>query len=153
MAGRQVAVAQSNAARRNLVVIQGGNAADANSVDSEVRRYNNKLRRQKIVRRQWAVLMIIAGIIIGITVVLATTFLSEARSSAEDIEYKYYTVVEIEPGDTLWDMSGKYMAADHYKDANSYISEVRSINHLAEDQELMAGELLVVPYYSAEFKQ
>ena len=133
---------------------EGRTAVAVNSmVDSEVRRYNNKLRRQKIVRRQWALLMIIAGVIIGIVVVLATTFLSEARSSAEDIEYKYYTVVEVTPGDTLWGMSERYMSAEHYKDAGSYISEVRSINHLADDQELMAGELLVVPYYSAEFKQ
>jgi LysM repeat protein len=121
-------------------------------VDSEVRRYNNKLRRQKIVRRQWAILTIIAGILVGLAVVMATTLLSEARSSADDIEYKYYTVVEVASGDTLWDISSRYMTTGHYKDMNDYISEVSSINHLSDDYKISAGDFIVMPYYSAEFK-
>jgi hypothetical protein len=40
---------------------------------------------------------------------------------------------------------------EEYKDKNEYIEEVQSINHLAEEDSIRAGQTLIVPYYSYDF--
>lgn len=121
-------------------------------IDSEVRAYNNKLRRQKIVRRQRITLALVLGLIIAAAVILTTTLVLKAHSEDNDTLYKYYTQVEARPGDSLWGYAQKYASPLYYKDNEAYISEVRSINHLDEDYSVMAGELIILPYFSHEFK-
>ncbi|MBR2404007.1 MAG: LysM peptidoglycan-binding domain-containing protein [Lachnospiraceae bacterium] len=60
---------------------------------------------------------------------------------------KYYTSIQIESGDTLWAIASEYIT-DDYSDMNEYIREVCSINHISED-EIHAGQYIVVPYYAA----
>ena len=48
------------------------------------------------------------------------------------IRDRYYTSVEVSPGDSLWSIAERYLD-DHYKDHQKYISEVVSINHLEDD--------------------
>lgn len=61
---------------------------------------------------------------------------------------KYYTSVEIQDGDTLWDLAGSY-AARGYSSRMEYIDEIRELNHLTGDK-ITAGGYLTVPYYGAE---
>ena len=63
--------------------------------------------------------------------------------------YKYYTSIQIIPGQTLSDIAGIYMT-DDYKDTSEYIEEVCTINHVFPD-DIHEGEYLTVPYYSAEY--
>ena len=121
-------------------------------LESEVRAYNNKLRRQKIVRRQRAVLFVILALFVAAVVMAATTKVLEAHSEVNTTDFKYYTQVEIHSSDTLWGFARDYASPKHYRDYDSYISEVRAINHLEEDQEVIAGNTLILPYYSSEFK-
>ena len=116
--------------------VYAGRYANA-SINSEVRIYNNRLRREKIVKRQRRILALIIGVILGVIIMLASTLVLHAEADDAVIDYKYYT---------------QYAAEDHYKDYNSYISEVRSINHMAEDEDVQAGTTIILPYYSPEFK-
>ncbi len=131
--------------------VYAGRYANA-SINSEVRIYNNRLRREKIVKRQRRILALIVGVILGIIIMLVSTLVLHAQSDDAAIDYKYYTQVEVKSGDSLWAYAGEYAAEDHYKDYNSYISEVRSINHMAEDEDVQAGTTIILPYYSPEFK-
>lgn len=72
------------------------------------------------------------------------------RASAKDNEYKYYTSITIEYGDTLWSIANQYMDKEHYT-RTSYISEIKSINHIKDDY-IQEGKLLILPYYSNEYK-
>ncbi len=72
------------------------------------------------------------------------------ESSAND-SFKYYTHITVSSGETLWEIADEYIDYNHYKNKNSYIAEVQSINHLECAENLVAGQTLVVPYYSAEF--
>ena len=64
--------------------------------------------------------------------------------------YKYYTTVYVDRDATLWDISKKYVSAE-YPDIRAYMDEVKSINHLMDD-ELQYGTTICVPYYSDEYK-
>ena len=122
------------------------------SLKSEVRIYNNRLRRERIIRRQRMILVMVLGMILGLVVLFASSMVLQAKSDSSDIDYKYYTSVEVHSGDTLWGFAQQYREPDHYKNMESYISEVRAINHMAEDEDVIAGTNIILPYYSPEFK-
>ena len=115
----------------------------------EMKIAENRKRRMKIVRRQRIALVIIISLVIAAATFLSVTFLSKA--SSEDVRFKYYTSVNVCGGDTLESISLKYIS-DEYKDMASYINEVRNINHLDEKDMIFAGENIIVPYFSSEFK-
>ena len=52
---------------------------------------------------------------------------------------------------TLWGVSQKYIS-DEYTNIRAYMEEVKSINHLPDDQ-LIYGTTICVPYYSDEYRQ
>lgn len=119
---------------------------------SEIRIRNNKIRRKNIVRRQFISLMVAISALIFIIVFNLTTFNSDAQSDTYVPEYKYYRSIDIHPGDNLWTIAASMYSADHYDDINDYIEEVCNINNLSDASDLIAGETLVIPYYSTEFK-
>ncbi len=65
--------------------------------------------------------------------------------------FKYYTSLTVEDGETLWDIADDYVDYNHYKNKNSYITEVQSINHLDENCSIDAGQILILPYYSSQY--
>lgn len=75
---------------------------------------------------------------------------AKASSENEAFKYKYYTSVTVESGETLWDIASEFMHND-FTSTKDYIKEVKQINHITEDK-IYAGEELIVPYYSTEYK-
>jgi hypothetical protein len=67
--------------------------------------------------------------------------------SASTYNVKYYTCIDIQDNDTLWNIADEYMT-EEYKDRNSYINEVKFINDLTDDK-LYSGATLIIPYYAA----
>ncbi len=93
-------------------------------------------------RTLFAVSMIlISAIIISINVV-------SVEAVEEQPADKFYTSIQIEPGQTLWNIADTYYT-DDYEDYNDYIDEVISLNHLS-DSAIHAGQYLVVPYYAVD---
>ena len=75
--------------------------------------------------------------------------ITRAKEPAAPAMYKYYANVEIQDGDTLWDLAGDYMDAAHYEDRMDYINEVMTINGM-HDTCLIEGRKIILPYYSDE---
>lgn len=119
---------------------------------SEIRIYKNKLRRQRIVRRQKMALALIAAVMVFTVSFLVSTLMLDAQDNTYTPEFKYYKEITVHAGDTMWDIACENISYDHYKDVAAYINEVCSINHLAQDSTLLAGESLIIPYYSTEYK-
>lgn len=78
-------------------------------------------------------------------------FFSNAQEETDSHYYKYFTSILIYPKDTLWSITETYADEEHYPDRQKYIDEVIHINGLQEE-EIQAGEYLIVPYYSSEYK-
>ena len=89
-------------------------------------------------------------LLVGILLVLlGVAFLLFGQSGAPDVEastiqVKQYTSIEIQDGDTLWDLAEAY--GQPYHDRREFIKEVQSINRLHGDQ-ITAGGYLLVPVY------
>ena len=92
------------------------------------------------------------------TFVMITAFLiifvsASVHGKAEDKnsqKFKYYKNVTVSYGDTLWSIADDNMDQEYY-DHFSYISEVKSINHIKNENDIIAGKNLIVPYYSNEY--
>lgn len=89
------------------------------------------------------------GIIFIVSIVFFSVVVSAKSSNPEKPLYKYYTSVQINKGDTLWDIAKEYCPDS--LNMNSYMKELKSINRLNND-EIHAGNYLTVVYYSDEYK-
>ena len=116
---------------------------------SERRIKNNKIRRQKEIRKNFLMLVMTVCLVITFSISM-NGFLSNAKDDSIETSYKYYKSITIENGDTLWSIAEEYMDAEHYDSVNDYIEEVRQMNTLVNDN-ITYGQSLIVPYYSNEF--
>lgn len=110
---------------------------------------NNKIRRIREMRKNFLLLVLTIGIIIT-----GSFAFCSARANANDQSmepsYKYFKSVYVQANDTLWSIADTYMDEEHYKSKKQYINEVIRINSL-EDESIMYGTYLIVPYYDSEF--
>lgn len=88
---------------------------------------------------------------IALVLCMATcVFVTNSNAKEEHDNYKYYTSIQIQEGDSLWGLAQEY-GATAYINSEDYIAEVKEINHLQGD-EIHSGQYLTIPYYSAENK-
>ncbi len=94
----------------------------------------------------------IGALIFGILVVFSVSGLvTNARSTTDKQEYKYFMNYELERGDSLWSVASENYD-EHYESIEDYMEEICIINSVTYDTELKAGSSLIIPYYSYEFK-
>lgn len=117
--------------------------------DRELRQLGRVLRLRRERRRKTVTVFLTVFATVCMITICAISY-GSIRSNASS-GFKYYTQVTVEAGENLWDIAEEYIDYDFYKDKNSYIAEVQSINHLDADGRVMAGQSLILPYYSAEF--
>lgn len=117
--------------------------------DRELRKYRRelRLRRERARRARICIISVIATVIL----VLAGTMTYGSIKTKANTGYKYYTKITVNAGDTLWSIAEDNIDYNYYKNLNSYIKEVKNINHLQDENNLISGEIIVIPYYSAEF--
>ena len=119
---------------------------------SEIRIRKNKARRLRIIRRQYGAIILALTIMVFVSVFMNMSFSSDAQSDDYIPEFKYYQNVTVHTGDTLWNIASEYYDDSHYNDLDDYISEICNINHFSNPDSLRAGENIIIPYYSVEFK-
>lgn len=118
--------------------------------DRELRLYKRQQRRKRLIQRR--IFMTLATICVVVLCAVSYHGIhSMASTGNEQLKFKYYTQVTVAYGETLWNLSDDYIDYDEYKDKHEYIEEVQSINHLAEEDDIRAGQTLIVPYYSYDF--
>ena len=94
-----------------------------------------------------------AGVIALLFVsVAATVFFSAGKAQAKEdkVYYKYSTVYEIQPGDTLTSIAKNHL--EGYESINEYVDEVKFMNQLCSSDSLVAGNKIFIPYCSTEIK-
>ena len=136
---------------KNRSSLQGGR---------QMRKYNDKIsekaneclsKREAVVRRQKGLLAIVVIIVIALGILLGTSMNALASSGKDVASYhKYYTSIRIESGDTLWTIADEYVEGFNLSKSD-YIAEVCELNGISEDN-IHAGDYIVVPYFSQEIK-
>jgi len=107
-----------------------------------------KARQRRDARVRFALSLLSVLAIFAITI--GALSVKGKAQSENGQKYKYYTSVQLEYGDTLWKVADRYMDSEFYNHI-SYIEEVKSINHIHDENEVMAGKMLIIPYYSTDY--
>lgn len=109
--------------------------------------------RKRVVQRQKHILLLsVTVLLVVLSIFLGSSLLASAKNntSASHTAYKYYTCIQIEDGDSLWNIAKEY-ASLGYRSYDEYIEEVAALNHL-EDYTIHSEEYLTVPYFSYDYK-
>ena len=79
--------------------------------------------------------------------VLAGSRMADAHVDSQNTLKKYYKSIEVESGDTLWDIASEYAGTDNQEKIRSYVGEIMKINGMTADT-IQSGEYLTVVYYA-----
>lgn len=115
-----------------------------------MRTVTRRARRQRELKIKFMAISIgtlILVFLLGLTFGSILSRAGEKGSSAN--RCKYYANIEIQSGDTLWDLADNYMD-DNYKSKEAYIEEVIKVNSLSSENHIVSGQYLVMPYYAEE---
>lgn len=92
---------------------------------------------------------VILGIVFMLSIVFFSVIVSAKEKAPEAPQYKYYTSIQIDQGDTLWTIAEEYCYdSSQLKD---YVREIKEINNL-KSNEIHAGNYLTIVYYSDMYK-
>ena len=133
---------------RTDALTPGGRIMNTTAEKSEIRERRirrNRIRRERQLRRR----MVVAAsalILITASSLGYTSFMSRASEAGYEDYRKIYESVVIPYGSTLESLGSQYMDSEHYDDLDSYIDEVKFINHLPDDK-IIAGHYLIMPSY------
>ena len=103
----------------------------------------SKRRRAEQIRKR--IIMVCLVVLVFATTVLAIT--QRASADTPETRKKTCTSIEIQPGDTLWNIAETYYT-EECQDLRSYIDEIKKTNNMHDDK-LISGRHLIVPYYKA----
>lgn len=119
----------------------------------ESKRTYTKNTKRRHVKKQKNLAILISSLCLALAIaILFGSFLSEAEAKEPEVTYyKYYTNVEIQPGDTIWNLAEDYMDVN-YESREDYIREVKELNSLSDTDSIISGQYLILPYYSTEYK-
>ncbi len=118
----------------------------------KIRRINKKICR-KYFKKEIRLHNYIIGTLCILIMVYSVLFFSANKANADDgtkkTEYKYFTQITVEEGDSLWGIANKYKGDN--TSVSDELAEIKHINNLRSDN-IMEGQKIVVPYYSYEYK-
>lgn len=116
------------------------------------RLYAASKRKREVFRERVILMVIVAAVVVFGSIIVGTRLVSAYGNAQESpIEYKYYKSMEINSGDTLWEIAAQHTDGS-YKAIINYIEELKDINGLTSD-EIHEGQYLAVAYYSTEFME
>lgn len=111
---------------------------------SELRIRNNRIRRERELKRN--VFLLVLTIIVLFSILFVITS-SKSVASSGDTQFKYYTDVTVKSGDSLNSIVNQYVDENHsYKEI---VKEVIFMNHIQDPDNIKAGTVLVIPYYDS----
>ena len=127
------------------------------------RRQESTMLRSYSIRIAWerfdfrkAILAVILVLSCCFTALFITAKPAVAEKKQTNELHKYYTSITVQQGDTLWAIAEDRLAdkqtSGSYKSTRSYMKEIIALNNLKDGNYLLAGQKLIVPYYSSEYK-
>lgn len=105
------------------------------------------IKRKKIARER--LLFVLAAVIVIAGNVIVRGFFADAHGNAKEdpIDYTYYKSIEIQKGDTLWDIAEQYSGNTSIP---QYIEELKELNGLVTD-DIHESHYLTIIYKDDEF--
>ncbi len=121
-----------------------------NNTTYERERRRRLAEKRRARERRKKLFLTVLTLIFAITICLTIKGMKANATNEKHDDYKYFTVIKVQVGDTLTDIANQYYDEDHYATVEDYILEIKYSNNLL-DGNLISGQNLVIPYYSPEY--
>lgn len=118
--------------------------------EREYRNYKRKVRRQREIRNKIIYTILTLGIVL-VAVLSLHSITSQAQDENVEVTYKYFTNMEVEQGDSLWNIAQENINYNFYDSIQEYVDEVIDMNNLS-DETIVAGQSIVIPYFSNNYR-
>ena len=118
--------------------------------EREYRNYKRKVRRQREIRNKIIYTVLTRGIVL-VAVLSLHSITSQAQDENVEVTYKYFTNMEVEQGDSLWNIAQENIDYNFYDSIQEYVDEVIDMNNLS-DETIVAGQSIVIPYFSNTYR-
>lgn len=115
----------------------------------ERREYNEyilKNRRIEVRKPKASLFIVLVAVTFVLITLISARFTFAKQTDEGSARIKVFKSIVIYGGDTLTSITDKYYSPE-WKDRFSYMHEVSMINHLDDEEKLIAGNYLIVPYY------
>lgn len=92
------------------------------------------------------------GVILIFTICISfgAFLVSAHEKSGNQNVYTYYKSIEIQPGDTLWEIAENTMPDEHGSVAE-YVQQLKDMNNLSSDK-IYSGQNLIISYNDTDYK-
>ena len=108
-------------------------------------RVRKNIKRKREVYLTKSIMMFFSICLVVGVLVFADRGVVKANEEQKPIMKKYYKSIQIEDGDTLWNIANNHKNEESIK---AYISDLKEINNLKSDA-MTACQYLTVPYYES----
>lgn len=99
--------------------------------------------RRKRVHKLLVALLVVTAFCFGF---FGRTLFDAYAKEDTDLQNRYYTSIQVEPGDNLWKIASRYSQGSSYS-IPEYVEELKRMNGL-KDGHIHAGEYLTIVYFS-----
>lgn len=89
------------------------------------------------------------GMVLSVCMIFGSFFVSAHENTSDPTVYTYYKSIEIQPGDTLWDIAEDTKTSE-YDSVQDYVQALKEMNNLDSD-DIQAGQYLMIAYNDTEF--
>ena len=113
---------------------------------SEMRIRNNRLRRQRQLRRRITLVSLCAAFALFTGIFISASTRADASITSSD-GTKYYHSVIVQSGDGLWSIARDNYEPGYYATTGAYLNEIMEINHVDRDTMIHPGDSIIVPYH------
>ncbi len=116
-----------------------------------MRKELKRVRKQQVYKNK-LIIGVVFAVIILLSGIVFTSIFSAAMDSREHnpVEFKYYKMVEVSKGDSLWSIAEKYQYNDNMS-INDFVEELMVLNNMSDDK-IYANDELVIAYTDTEFR-
>lgn len=130
----------------NIVSIYDYRTINARYKRSRRRVINKKVYKNNIYSKR--MILLTFSLLFLFLLILFMLFSNPANAKEDNtIQYKYFKILTIEDGDTLWSLADN----NGYNNChNAFVKEVMEINHMSNSK-IIEGQWIVVPYFSSEY--
>ena len=107
------------------------------------------MKRRRLRKKVHIIFTAVTAALIG-CMAFGVFFVSAHESTSSDqAVYKYYKSIEIQHGDTLWEIAEETMTSE-YDSVPEYVEVLKEMNSLKSD-DIEAGQHLIIAYNDTEF--
>ncbi len=105
-------------------------------------------KKRQVLKRKFDGIIFSVLLICLLSIILGNVSSKAMQEKTKPDVIKYFTSIQIKDGESLWQIASNNLNTEYY-DLDAYMDEIASINNISEDETLLSGEFIIIPYFAS----